>query len=331
MSLPFGELNESELFSFFFTPSEDTSVLEPQIDLQLPTNESTTQMIEQQQQATSMVLDPIISLATADEYVPTEQIPPLFPSLEQLKLENDGYDDDFDDDEELEDCEFMQSQKKKKKKSTRSRAATKRKPSTRKNNKRATKKQKVEGETSFLASLRGLSSEELEKIAETRVLTPKEQHELKTFTRMIKNRESAQLSRERRKIYQETLERAFDVENARHSTLKQQILELEAENKVLKREFLQFKTLVEQSNLGKAFSSFSDDTAFKVMTKSAAAGDMQARATFAMYLMIVLHSFGQQLCAAGSTVPMQGAPLTAPPLEARAWVWNLYSLHLYQM
>jgi len=138
---------------------------------------------------------------------------------------------------------------------------------------------------------------------------------------MIKNRESAQLSRERRKIYQDTLERAFNVENARHSTLKQQILELEAENKVLKREFLQFKTLIEQSNLGKAFSSFSDDNAFKVMTKSAAAGDMQARATFAMYLMIVLHSFGQQLYA--GVAPLPGAtPLTAPPLEARAWVWN---------
>jgi len=104
--------------------------------------------------------------------------------------------------------------------------------------------------------------------------------------RMIKNRESAQLSRERRKIYQETLERAFAAESTRNAELKQQIIELEAENKVLQREFLEFKTLIENSNLGKAFSSFAENSAFKHMTKTAAAGDSNAQATFAMYMLV---------------------------------------------
>jgi len=85
---------------------------------------------------------------------------------------------------------------------------------------------------------------------------------------------------------------------------------------VLQREFLQFKSLIENSNLGKAFTSFADNNAFKHMAKTAAAGDSQAQATFAMYMLIVLHAFGQQFAnmPAGETVPA----LVGAPVEARA-------------
>jgi len=263
---------------------------------------------------------PIPQPVTMDFTLASEQIPPLFPMLEQMKLEPvDDQPDELLSPIEIEPLGFaevkVKSQKGKKALKDKSPAKPKRAPAGRKNSKRPTKKQKVE-KTSFIASLKGMSSTELEQLAETKPLTAKEQNDLKKYIRMIKNRESAQLSRERRKIYQDTLERALATESERHSSLKQQIIELEAENKVLQREFLEFKNLIENSNLGKAFSSFASNNALRVMTKTAATGDGNAQATFAMYMLICLHAFGQQFSLGAETNPPVDGLVGA--VEARA-------------
>jgi len=316
-SVPFEDNNE--LFSFFFEEGE-----QPQVATPLPGKDATTTFKDPN--APTFSFD--VQQPTMEDFsIPTdEQFPSLFPMLDQLKMEPV----EVQAAELSSPCEFESmdvpvktrakgrrrvTKKEKEADNEKPAKPAKRNATERKNSKRPTKKQKVE-KTSFIASLKGLTSTELEQMAETQPLSAKEQSDLKKYIRMIKNRESAQLSRERRKIYQDTLERALATESARNASLKQQIIELEAENKVLQREFLEFKSLIENSNLGKAFSSFADNNAFKYMTKSAAAGDNQAQATFAMYLLIVLHAFGQQLAPA-ETLSFLTNP-SGGPVEAQA-------------
>jgi len=314
LSIPF---SESDLLSFFYEDGEHGRPVAPPMD-SLPD----PSVYGSLPQPVDCAMDFALS---------SDQIPPLFPLLDQLKLEPI---DDIDIEDttsssgvgsplEIEPLDELEGKledvKPKKKKGTKKQKDTpkKRTPAARKNSKRPTKKQKVEVKTSFIASLKGLSSAELEKLAETRPLSPKEQSDLKKYIRMIKNRESAQLSRERRKIYQETLERALAAEGSRNSSLKQQIIELEAENKVLQREFLEFKNLIENSNLGKAFSLFAENNTCELMNKAAAAGDSHFRATMAMYLLLAVHAFGNQFALSGmETNPPVG--LVGGPVEARA-------------
>ncbi|KAL6047029.1 hypothetical protein QOT17_021870 [Balamuthia mandrillaris] len=112
-------------------------------------------------------------------------------------------------------------------------AASTRKPST-----RPTKKPKVEPSgaadpsSPFLQSLVGLSSTQLMEYAKNNPLTPQQKLEMKKQIRMMKNRESAQLSRERRKEHQKELEDIIDRETQRHVVLSEQLIELQAENRV---------------------------------------------------------------------------------------------------
>jgi len=219
-STPFNNLDENELFSFFF----DEQAEQLASSAGSPAQQKSDVATFKDPNALAYQLTPSPSGAPEDFPMVGEQIPPLFPMLDQLKLEPEDEDDSLSS--PFEDCDMDTVEEKKPKtrakggrKKQEKKTTTKRAPAARKNSKRPTKKQKVE-KTSFLASLKGLSSAELEHIAETQTLTPKEQSDLKKYIRMIKNRESAQLSRERRKIYQDTLERTFAVETSRHEVLK---------------------------------------------------------------------------------------------------------------
>jgi hypothetical protein len=130
---------------------------------------------------------------------------------------------------------------------------------------RAAKKQKLEPQPSdFIESLRGMNSAQLEQYAETQPLTEAQQTELKEWIRKIKNRESASLSRQNRKNHQQELEIQIEGLDTSNSRLREQITELQIENRVLKKELDDFKTLIEKSNLGQAFALYNN-------TKKAAA------------------------------------------------------------
>jgi len=197
---------------------------------------------------------------------------------------------------------------------TETKTRKKRVPTKRKTSKRPAKKQKKSsGDSSFILSLKGMNSAELEHYASTHSLALKEQTELKKYIRAIKNRESAQLSRERRKDYQKTLEHTLEDQTGKSADLQRKITELEVENKVLRNEYLQFKQLIEDSSVGKAYSLFSDNHVLRAATNTAAGGDAQAKIAFAVYLLIALHSFGQDILAKS----MSSLP-SSPVVEARA-------------
>lgn len=136
---------------------------------------------------------------------------------------------------------------------------SKRKNSSSKKAARAAKKQKTEPEPSdFIGSLRGMNSAQLEHYAETQPLTEAQQAELKEWIRKIKNRESASLSRQNRKNHQQELEIQIESLDTSNSRLREQITELQIENRVLKKELDDFKALIEKSNLGQAFALYNN-------------------------------------------------------------------------
>eukprot|EP01087_Luapelamoeba_hula_P013975 TRINITY_DN4034_c0_g1_i1.p1 TRINITY_DN4034_c0_g1~~TRINITY_DN4034_c0_g1_i1.p1 ORF type:complete len:329 (-),score=78.72 TRINITY_DN4034_c0_g1_i1:329-1315(-) len=186
------------------------------------------------------------------------------------------------------------------------------------------KKQKVEskpvtfGSTQqFADSLKGKNSVELERMVEEQKMSMNEQEILKKQIRVMKNRESAQLSRERRKVYQDQLEGRYHIEADRSVRLKQQLLELEAENRVLQGELAHFNNLLKRSNLGKAFENTKSQVGFQQLTQTAATtGDPTSSSMFFVYLMLVLQSMGQQLYAFGPIKDPHS--LIAQPIEAKA-------------
>jgi len=79
------------------------------------------------------------------------------------------------------------------------------------------------------AQMGGLSSEDFDRILQERALSPEEERHVKRQRRLIKNRESAQKSRTRRKLYIDELEQKI-------SDLVAQNEQLAKENKTLKDE-----------------------------------------------------------------------------------------------
>jgi hypothetical protein len=191
---------------------------------------------------------------------------------------------------------------------------------------RAAKKQKTEPQPSdFIESLRGLSSAQLEQYAETQPLTEAQQTELKEWIRKIKNRESASLSRQNRKNHQQELEIQIDSLDTSNSRLREQITELQIENRVLKKELDDFKSLIENSNLGQAFALYNntkkatpapapapvveDKPVVAAVQASPASGGIQLSdvilkamsggkpnkegMALVLYLLMALHSYGQ--------------------------------------
>jgi len=135
----------------------------------------------------------------------------------------------------------------------------KRKSSQKKKNPRASKKLRTEPQPSnFIESLRGMNSTQLEHYAETQPLTEAQHVELKEWIRKIKNRESASQSRQNRKNHQQELEGKIEALDTSNSRLREQITELQIENRVLLKELEDFKGLVERSNLGQAFALYNN-------------------------------------------------------------------------
>eukprot|EP01098_Paradermamoeba_levis_P014760 TRINITY_DN71_c0_g1_i1.p1 TRINITY_DN71_c0_g1~~TRINITY_DN71_c0_g1_i1.p1 ORF type:complete len:356 (+),score=76.79 TRINITY_DN71_c0_g1_i1:189-1256(+) len=96
-----------------------------------------------------------------------------------------------------------------------------------------------------------LSSKSLEtyaqNLAATRPLTEEEERQLKRQRRLIKNRESAQLSRQRKRLYIEELEKRVSGLSADNNDLVKQLALLTSENQTLKEEMFHLQNFIKQS------------------------------------------------------------------------------------
>jgi len=99
-----------------------------------------------------------------------------------------------------------------------------------------------------------LSREELLKLSyksidtiSSKCIPPEEEKQIKRQKRLIKNRESAQLSRLRKKIYIEDLERKVNHLTSDNEALNKQVLMLNSDKKKLQEEVLYFQSLIKQS------------------------------------------------------------------------------------
>ena len=99
--------------------------------------------------------------------------------------------------------------------------------------------------------LRKLSSKGFDQITSsltaTHALTEEEERQLKRQKRLIKNRESAQLSRQRKKQYMEELEKKVENLNATNESLAEQVSSLTSDKQKLEEEVLFLRNLVKQS------------------------------------------------------------------------------------
>jgi len=110
-----------------------------------------------------------------------------------------------------------------------------------------------------------LSSMEFEEyatqLAQHHPLTPAEERELKKQRRLIKNRESAQLSRKRKKNYIEELEGKLQGLEGENVNLKHDLASLAVKNSQLRGEVTYLNDMIEKSSLAGAFSDLGVDPA----------------------------------------------------------------------
>jgi hypothetical protein len=113
-----------------------------------------------------------------------------------------------------------------------------------------------------------LSSKELdeyaERIRQVRPLTSEEEKDIRRQRRLIKNRESAHLSRQRRKSHMETLEGQLNAVNEENSRLKAEMESLRRENSGLKEQVGRLAKVIQQTpsllNTVKSFTSVGKTT-----------------------------------------------------------------------
>eukprot|EP01125_Pyxidicula_operculata_P020143 TRINITY_DN738_c0_g1_i3.p1 TRINITY_DN738_c0_g1~~TRINITY_DN738_c0_g1_i3.p1 ORF type:complete len:450 (-),score=116.71 TRINITY_DN738_c0_g1_i3:634-1983(-) len=164
-------------------------------------------------------------------------------------------------------------------------------------------KEKVSKSESVLLSREDLltyNSDQFEnyvrELMETRDLTQKEQNELKRQRRLIKNRESAQASRQRKKGHMEELEKKVQELSDENARLKEHIATLQAENTTLKSEISFFQTVVNKAGVGNLVprsSSTSNTTYGKAKsTNSQHHYHQHVPAASGLVLLLVLFSFG---------------------------------------
>eukprot|EP00005_Dracoamoeba_jomungandri_P003804 CAMPEP_0174260904 /NCGR_PEP_ID=MMETSP0439-20130205/10949_1 /TAXON_ID=0 /ORGANISM="Stereomyxa ramosa, Strain Chinc5" /LENGTH=560 /DNA_ID=CAMNT_0015345279 /DNA_START=60 /DNA_END=1742 /DNA_ORIENTATION=+ len=143
------------------------------------------------------------------------------------------------------------------------------------------------------AQLLKISSKELEdmaeRIRETRNLTVEEEKDLRRQRRLIKNRESAQLSRQRRKEHIDELENTVKMMGEENAALKAQVAQLTQENSTLKT---QLHTVLRESP-----PSFSDRLKNLISVgldnhKNTTLASKASSAAKATYLLIIILSFG---------------------------------------
>jgi len=115
---------------------------------------------------------------------------------------------------------------------------------------RPTKKQKqevvqVDGKQ-FIKQFKGMTSDELINYRQNHNLSNTQEKELKSHTRKIKNRESAIQSRQRRKAHQDELEDKMKHLAVENKHLEKEVIKLEAQNEILKKELREFQQMVQQ-------------------------------------------------------------------------------------
>lgn len=93
-----------------------------------------------------------------------------------------------------------------------------------------------------------LSSKKLDEYVQSlsRPLTPEEEKQLKRQRRLIKNRESAQLSRQKKKQYVEDLEKSVQSLTAETDTLRSQVTQLSQKNKHLEEQVNLLQNYIQQ-------------------------------------------------------------------------------------
>jgi len=142
------------------------------------------------------------------------------------------------------------------------------------------------------------SSETLESLAQnlasSRPLTDEERKQLKKQKRLIKNRESAQLSRQRKKYYLEELEKKVNGVNVENQNLLKRLSELEEENRALRQANQLARVASISRPSGGENSSGTQRKAGATLTHSSRqfkVPKLGIKAT-GVYLLVVLLSFG---------------------------------------
>jgi len=123
------------------------------------------------------------------------------------------------------------------------------------------------------------------RLRATRPLSPMEEKDLRRQRRLIKNRESASLSRQRRKEHMDDLEIQVAGLNAENDELKARVEQLSAENAALKERLQHYEGKEQSPSMGERFRKLTKVNASPFSTKSSAA-------TAGACLAIVLFGFG---------------------------------------
>jgi len=110
----------------------------------------------------------------------------------------------------------------------------------------------------------------------------------KYHRRLQANKKSAQASRERKKALKAELEIKLESLTKENAQMRDRIIQMDTENKVLKNEFVELQNLIGNS---KIMSNSLSATPLPIQLDSAETVKPN-QAAAALYLMIVLHSFG---------------------------------------
>jgi hypothetical protein len=146
-----------------------------------------------------------------------------------------------------------------------------------------------------------LSSETLDTLAQTlastRPLTDEERKQLKKQKRLIKNRESAQLSRQRKKVYLEDLEVKVSRLTEENDEIRRSLSSLSEENRRVKEELFYWKHLVMKSNEAPSAPVAQGVSPHSAVPLSLVSGQKKTNGKqnlkmSGLYLLIVLLSFG---------------------------------------
>jgi len=176
--------------------------------------------------------------------------------------------------------------------------------------------------------LHSLTSEELEEYAQhiqDSSMTAAEKNEIRKQLRLVKNRESAQASRLRKKNYIDDLERRVSQLQQENTNLRSNISNLHTENTQLKSEVVYLKGVVNNSGLSKVLSQGA--SFFSKLSQQQQADQAQASPgakqtalnprTAGVVLMVVLLSVGLMFNGPAGQQALPGKSLTTEQKQGR--------------
>jgi len=171
-----------------------------------------------------------------------------------------------------------------------------------------------------------MSAEELEEYAQhiqESTLSTGEKNEIRKQLRLVKNRESAQASRLRKKNYIDDLEHRVSLLQSENSNLRQNVSSLHNENTQLKSEVVYLKGVVNNGGLSKVlsqgatfFSKLSQQQQQQQQNGGKPAGSAITARSAGVVLMVVLFSVGLMFNAQGianNALPFKSAVHEAKP------------------